>query len=600
MIRKFEKERYALLVSILINVLFLVGVVAVVGVHYGMSDDWFIARNIADGSYNMAFCNYFIQVVSVLLQKLIYPYNAFMILQVFFGFVSLTTISYILLDCFKVKKGIWLVLFINCVFAAKAYATITFTATAGFLMVAGGFLMLWAYHEKKHIGYSIFGIVLVLFGYFYRHQVFYSILAVFGVFIVGSVLAKVDKGNFFKSLFKVIREILTVKTVALVLAMFVLVFSCKYISTSMVYSTEDMEYYRQFNSARSKVVDWPIGDYDANAEEYKSLGISKNDYNMLLGWYFDDEGYSDVETLKKIGDLADVNVDVVNRVKSMVYTLIMDLVTFEQDGILMLAYLIVAVVMLILYKKSWLFVGATAFSIGLLYTYLYINGRVRFRLVVGFFLAAIVLLIYAARFLEKRKFADKLSKDGVFAKVRKVILTTVSVIVLVAFALITNLKMAPSLFTEVRTETSNLSNYISSTEGKVFALSPKSFSLLRDSTVVADLLYIGDNEMLSKCVYYGSPYYAHPSYNRLLADVGVENLYTDIVDNEMFYFMGKEDCYSYDGEKYNEVDMLVTYLNEQYGDRGEYIYQFVDRIEELEVGANAPSVFGVYKIVTVK
>jgi len=600
MIRKFAKKHDALLVSLLINVLFLVGVISVLGVHYGMSDDWFIARNIADGCYDMVFCNYFLQVITGLFQKLIYPYSAFLILQIAFGFISLTTICYILLNCFKLKKGIWLALFIESVFAAKAYTAITFTATAGFLMVAGGLLMLWAYHEKKHIGYSIFGIILVLFGYFHRYKVFYSVLAVFGFFIIASVLSKVEKGNFFRSLFKAIKEILTVKTIALVLAMLVLMFSCKYISTSIIYSTDEMKYYREFNSARAKVVDYPIGDYDANVEAYESLGISKNDYNVLLSWYFDDEGYSDVETLKKIGDIADVNVDIVFRAKSMVYSQIFKLLTFDQDGIPMLAYLIVAAVMLVLYKKSWIFVGATAFSIELLYAYLYIGGRLRFRHVVGFLCAAIVLLIYSARFLDKRNFVDKLNKGKAVSRISKVVLSTVSVIVLAAFCLLTTFKMAPSLFTDVRLENSKLSSYISSTEDKVFALSQKAGGIIKDSTALANAIYISDDPVFSKCVYFGSPYYAHPSYDKLLADIGVKNLFTDIVDNEKIYFLGEEGCYATDGEQFNEVDRLVAYLNEQYGDSGTYTYQLVDRIEEFVYSNDSPNVYGVYKIVTVK
>ena len=198
--KRFIKERYAFLASLLINIIFLVGIVLVIGVHFELSDDWVISKNIANGSYDMIFCNYFLQVITGLLQKLIYPYNAFVILQIAFGFLSLTTISYILFDTFKFKKGIWFVLFIECVFAVNAYSLITFTKTAGLLMVAGGLLMLWAYHEKKHLGYSVFGMVLVLFGSFYRFQIFYSVLAVFGFFIIACILAKAKKGKFFSKI----------------------------------------------------------------------------------------------------------------------------------------------------------------------------------------------------------------------------------------------------------------------------------------------------------------------------------------------------------------------------------------------------------------
>lgn len=598
MLKKYIKDHSKILTSLLINVVFLAGIVLFVGVRFELSDDWFIARNIASGNYDMIFCNYFLQVVTGLLQKIIYPFNAFIILQIAFGFLSLTIISYILLDTLKIKKGIWAALFVECVFAVNAYSLITFTKTAGLLMVAGGLLMLWAYHEKKHIWYSVLGIVLILFGTFYRFKIFYSILAVFCFFILACVLAKAQKGNFFKSIFNTIKEILSVKTIALMLAMLIAVFACKYISTSIFYSTEEMQYYREYNSARATVVDWAIPYYDDAVEEYDSLGISKNDYQMLLNWYFDDEGYTDLKTMQQVGELADSRVEVVNRVKSALYEQTVNLLALEPDGILTLAFLIVAVVIFVLYKKSWLFVGCTALSISLLYLYLHIDGRVRYRAVMGFWLAAIVLLIYAVKFLEKRKLADKIVKsDGSSVGIVKV----ASAVVLIAFLLLTNVKMVPELDTSMKLGSSNVSNYISATENKTFVLSRKAYAIVRDSTVIADALHVNDDDVFSKCVYYGSPYYAHPSYEKFLADAGIENLYTDIVDNENFYFLGEIGIHFYDGEKYNEVDSFVEYLNEQYAD-GEtvYGYQLIDELHDDKPDHSYTHVFGVYKIVTVK
>lgn len=602
MLKKYVKDHSGILTSLLINIVFLVGIVLFVGVRFELSDDWFIARNIASGNYDMIFCDYFLQVITGLLQKIIYPYNAFIILQIVLGFLSLTIVSYILFDTFKFKKGIWAVLFVECVFAVNAYSLITFTKTAGLLMVAGGLLMLWAYHEKKHIGYSVFGILLVLFGSFYRFKIFYSVLAVFCFFILACVLAKAKKGSFFRSIFNAVKEILSLKTIALVLVMLIAVFSCKYISSSIFYSTDEMQYYREYNSARAKVVDWIIPYYELNVEAYEQLGISENDYNMLLDWYFDDKGYSDLETLQQVIKLADSEVDVVNRIKSGIYSQTVNLLTLEPDGILTLAYLIVAAVVFVLYKKGWIFVGGTALPIGLLYSYLYIDGRVRYRAVMGFWFAAIILLIYAVKFLEKRKFADKITKNGeVSSKITKVVSTVVSVVVLIALLLLTTVKMVPELDTSMKLGSSNLSNYISATEGKTFVLSRKAYAIVRDSTVIADALHVNDDDVFSKCVYYGSPYYAHPLYNKLLEDLDIENLYTDIVDNEEFYFLAVEGVHFYDGEKYNEIDSFVEYLNEQYAD-GEtvYGYQLVEKIYEDTYDDTDTHICGIYKIVTVK
>ena len=393
MVKKFLKNHSSVLTAVLINTFFLTFLLLVCGAYYELSDDWFFAENIADGNYDYTFCSFFIQYITGILQKVIYPVNAFMVLQIALGFVALTTISYIFLETFKFKKGLVFVLILECLFAINIYSIITFTKTAAFLDVAGGLTMLWAYHNKKHLGYWVYGIVLVLFGSFYRIKIFYSVLAVFGVIIAACMLSTLEKFNF-KSILEMFKKVLNVKTVAMVVVMLLAVFSYDFVSREVIYSGEGMDYYKEYNSLRASVVDFVLPDYEAEgmAELYNNIGVSENDYNMLKSWYLDDEGNADVETLMKIRELQNSEKDsLVNIVKTMIATEWDYVKNLKPEGILIIAYIIIAILLVVLYKnKSFLFVSMNSAIILGLYTYLWYGGRCNYRAVFSILFTSVV------------------------------------------------------------------------------------------------------------------------------------------------------------------------------------------------------------------
>lgn len=47
------------------------------------------------------------------------------------------------------------------------------------------------------------------------------------------------------------------------------------------YSSDKYKEFQEYNVARSKVIDYPIANYDDKESEYKKLGISRNDYSCL-------------------------------------------------------------------------------------------------------------------------------------------------------------------------------------------------------------------------------------------------------------------------------------------------------------------------------
>lgn len=559
MVKKFIKNHSSVLTAVLINTFFLTFLLLVRGAYYELSDDWFFAENIAAGNYDYTFCSFYIQYLTGLLQKVIYPVNAFMVLQIALGFVALTTICYVFLETFKFKKALVLILILECLFAINIYSIITFTKTAAFLDVAGGLTMLWAYQNKKHLGFWVYGIVLILFGSFYRMKIFYSVLAVFFFIVAACMLSTLEKFNF-KSILEMFKKVLNVRTVSMVLVMLLAVFSYEFVSREVIYSGEGMDYYKEYNSLRASVVDFVLPDYEAEgmAELYNNIGVSENDYKMLKSWYLDDEANADVDTLTKVCELQDTEKDSFIRiVKTMLLTEWNYVATLQPEGILIIAYIVIAALILILYKnKSFLFVAMNIAIILGLYTYLWYGGRSNYRAVFSILLASVVCILYCTRHLEYRDWVQKIKENKKLLFVIPV--TAISVLFAGISLFLTTTVVPEKLPVSVPDRYTKLESFINSPkyEGKVFALSRSSYLVVRNSIKLRDPLVLSQEEdAFDKCVYFGNTYYAHPRYNELLANVGVDNLYKDIIDNDNMYFVDRGD-----------IKMFVQHLNEHYAD----------------------------------
>ena len=564
------RKPYAIFASFLLNLAFLLGMAFFVGFFYELSDDWFIARNIANGQYNQVFCSYFIQRLSGFVQEWIYPVNAFMLLQIVFSFISLTTICGIYFDVFNFKIALLFSMLTECALAVNFYSIITFSKTAGILATAGALTMLWAHHGNKNIGFSIYGFVLVVLGSFYRMKIFYAVAAVFCCCIAAILLAKIWQFGW-KSLPSLLREIVTVRNICLVLGLLICVFGCNSLSTQLIMdSDEGLAYYKEYNHLRSTLVDYPLPEYEKAEEAFKKIGVSENDYEMLKNWYFDDQGFGDMETFQGIIDIQQSfeysDRAVLGRVKEMVRTAYKQIRGLKSEGILMLTFLGCAAMVFILFgDRSWMYAGALLMGIGILYTYLWIGGRVKFRAVLPLWVAVMACLFYITRFLRFRVWMSKLIRR--FPKTVTVFSTVISVVccgVLLYFTA-TTVPRENKIVNDYDYDA--LNEYIVSQEDKTFVLSYDSYKYLRNRTVLEDPLYIGPDPVFDKCLYYGSPYYAHPSYNALLASHGVTCLYTAVIDSEEFLYVDRRN---------QEIDMMLAYLEEQYGNGKTYSCELVN------------------------
>ena len=99
------------------------------------------------------------------------------VLQYALIFVGLTGVTYVFFNKLKDAGYIPVVLIFLYYFAYEGYIHPQFTKTAGILTVAGGTLLFWAITQKRiQKGSFICGVLLALFGSFYRINQFMCII----------------------------------------------------------------------------------------------------------------------------------------------------------------------------------------------------------------------------------------------------------------------------------------------------------------------------------------------------------------------------------------------------------------------------------------
>lgn len=536
----------------ILNVLVMGVFLLCTNIAYEWPDDFEMSVWIArDGAPYMGYLNIVLSWLIMLVQKIVPFCNAFVLLELFFAFLSFTAITYVFLDKFRSYKGLIVSLFIEAVFVWNHYSVIQFTKTSAILLLAGFLLVLHGLIKKKKLRFQVTGIAFILFGTFYRFLNFYVAAAFAAVYVAADFIVNkryagfAGAGKKWREFFRYARPYLICCLVILALS-----FSFQAASKMIKTSTEELRYFADYNSYRAYVVDYPIPDYEAHQKEYRELGMSENDYKMLGGWYLDDQGATDLQTLKGIKKIQTDEINYISFFKNVVGNELYEIRTFSNSGFLILVFLaLLALYAVFCKKRSYFFPAGLIAACGVLYTYLNYIGRMPYRAVYGIWVFAIVLLLYSlsCNCFRERMYRAVTSKKKVFAFVLSLLLAVFSVVGFHIF-----MRNNQALFTSEPKQ--EFESYAASQPEKIFVLSINANKQIRNNSAqyTHPLSYLDPDKDLNT-VTFGMTAYASPYYKEQLRKLGFSNLYKDMVDNENVYFV---DTY--------EVSMVCRYITEHY------------------------------------
>lgn len=306
---RFQEKNVYLVTFLLLNILVFLIVSSLTQVRYSTSDDHmmevFMAGAKGIASYDVKFINIILSTFIFFITKWFPYFNWLSVIEELVLIFSFSAISYVI---YKKSNSLPVALGINIVFSVYFYSTITYTISS-IIGGLGGFLLLF---------YTIFYDTNSKPKYFYANiLIFVSVLlrvtAIQGsvpFLIIVFVIEWVGK-------YKISHRDALKK-----LLYFVPIGSAIFLSLccqKIYYKNWDWEF-TQFNSARASVIDYTMPEYSAIENELQELGISQNDYEMIIKRVFDDYEFFDTDLLKEVSLITKNNSRLKDRIAKYFYS----------------------------------------------------------------------------------------------------------------------------------------------------------------------------------------------------------------------------------------------------------------------------------------
>lgn len=371
-------------------------------IKYEVSDD-FIMEMVVSGAYtghpdaHMMFSNIFIGWLFVPLYSLFPAISWYFWLQMLLCFLSFLALTYVLVQKLRLGTAVLTVVWITAFAARDLYILPQFTKTAIVASMCGCLLFVWALFAQRGWKCWLPGAALVFFGAMVRDKAFFIAAAFAGVLVLYHTIACLKQKGM------TVKQILC-KVCIPGAGMLAAVFLFGAVN-SLAY-TQDPNYaeYRTFTKLRSQILDYTWCDYEDLCDELTAIGVSENDYQMILHWDFADQVVFSTEKMQQVLDI--VNAHRVNLRPSIREALSM--IRSRQ-----LYYpLTLCCVLLGLFcaaanpKKFWVPAVLALMVLGFL-IYFYRLGRWVYRVEFGFLFCAAVLIAYFCEPFFKRSKATE-------------------------------------------------------------------------------------------------------------------------------------------------------------------------------------------------
>lgn len=402
-----ERRRKVLFLSLSIGQLLLcVCVLLFCNIKYEVSDD-FIMEMVASGAYtgepdaHIMFSNIILGEVLTLFYRINSDISWYFVAQVFLCFCSYIAVTYVFSHRLSMGAAVFSVVTLTAFTAQDLYILPQFTKTALAASMSGLILLIYGlFYKRKHI-VCIFGALLAISGALVRQKAFYIAVLFAGVIVI------------YESIRVLCTEKWGIKKVSLGVwlpgaILLAAVFLCGEINDLSYTKNSDYSYYREFSIIRSQILDYYFPGYSECPEKFEAIGVSPNDYEMILNWDFADPDFFTVEKLQQVLDIVrecrnNRHSSVIDALRSIKYRQLRYPIT--------ICCMILGVLCILANpKKSWAPVASAAIAVILLCHFYFVNRNV-YRVEFGILYSAAALVAY---FLEIR-FSKKQIDYALFA-----------------------------------------------------------------------------------------------------------------------------------------------------------------------------------------
>lgn len=288
-------SKILLLAVILNSVILFLNIVFSETLYFGVADDYFMAR-LLEGALGDAY-NVHLTFVNVAYAYVLLPFYRFFpyvgwyyVGEIFFVFISFTTITFILIKKLNVQWGVVVASLFLFLFSKDYYLTVHFTQCSAVLGAAGMALALDCFSrndefdsppKKRILGVALFSIFLLLWSFAMRKDAFYMGLPFFslGLFLCIKSRRKA--------------KVLFIYLMILCLGLFTLD-----VCDRAHYTSLDYQKYMTFQNPRSTLGDNSNYDNEKVLEELEEQNFHAEDFSLLKNWLFYDTKVFSLPTMQ--------------------------------------------------------------------------------------------------------------------------------------------------------------------------------------------------------------------------------------------------------------------------------------------------------------
>lgn len=385
-------ETHKLMTAFVINAVFLTLVLIFCEVKYETSDDYIMAA-IISGAYggvpnpHMIFINilwgYFLLPFYYMFPQV----SWYLIAQLLLCFCSFVSITYVMLKRMGIEMGVMLSILLITFFSNDAYIVMQFTKTAILAVMSGSILFLWAlfYGDRNKNKELILGGILVVIGSLIRFDVIY----IAGGFLIVILVIEIGK------ILKIKQICIWKRMVNIAVSGIILIggaLGAEMIDIAIYNSNPEYAFFREYGKLRGDIVDSRDYGYEVLEEQFKQIGLSKNDYTLLRTWNFADPQFYNLEMLQAADRIIKEYQSSLGWNRDQVKNEMRDR---DYSRYRCLWACVILIIISIVFNKKYWWVSLLSSTIGYIYIYYFIaSGRVVYRIEYAVFLGVALTICY--------------------------------------------------------------------------------------------------------------------------------------------------------------------------------------------------------------
>ena len=382
------KDHHRILIALVFNLAVCL-ICAFVLVPEAMNNDDYIIHSITSGafgkfSYGLGHTNVIYGKVLVALQRAMSDLNWFELLNYAMLFFATFLVSCMIWLRNRNPAGFLLSLSFSLFIGPYFYNQLHNSKEIPYIAAAALFAVLFGVEEKRYAWCFAGGLLALLASWVRFHAFLLGAAFVFGAAVLFMIRIFREEKKKGASL---------VRLVGVFLLVFALIFGTYYYDLNVESRDESLKNYRQYNAARGAVSDYDLPDYSTYFAEYQKLGISENDYAMIVNWDFADSEKFPAQLLNEIAALRPP-VPFVNAAGRMLAEIGRGLITDPLE----IAFLVLFFVFLAFTRRTekmkvvWM-----GLALAVCYLYMCLTGRTTRWVTAGLFGAGITGLFLSVR-----------------------------------------------------------------------------------------------------------------------------------------------------------------------------------------------------------